>query len=137
MFYKDIDENTNKPSMTKQMREREITVCQEGQQDREGGVGREGWGVQAGSSGQASNVSLWRGANWLGAALVGFSFKHHDAGLEMEKIKKERKTRLGSFPHPGKDHPSLMSAEFSTEFKSVLRWDPCRSPRQQLQGRGC
>lgn len=41
-------------------------------------MGREGWGVQAGSSGQASNVSLWRGANWLGAALVGFSFKHHD-----------------------------------------------------------
>lgn len=29
-------------------------------------------------SGQAGNVSLWRGPSWLGAALAGFSFKHHD-----------------------------------------------------------
>lgn len=40
-----------------------------------------------GSLGQAGDISLWRGASWLGAALVGFSFEHHDSGLEMEKRK--------------------------------------------------
>lgn len=49
------------------------------------GKGREGGAGAGGSSGQAGNVSLWRGASRLGAALFGFSFKHHDSGVEMEK----------------------------------------------------
>lgn len=59
--------------------------------DQEGG--RE-WGGRGrsrqGSSGQAGDVSLWRGPDWLGAALVGFSFKHHDSGLEVVREKKKK-----------------------------------------------
>lgn len=61
---------------------------QEGQQDQGGGTGG-GGGSRRRSSGQAGNVSFWRGANWLGAALVGFSFKHHDSGLETEGGEKQ------------------------------------------------
>lgn len=46
-----------------------------------------------GSLGQAGDVSLWRGPNWLGAALVGFSFKHHDSGLEVMRKEKENNTK--------------------------------------------
>lgn len=42
-----------------------------------------------GSSGEAGNVSLWRGPGWLWTALIGFSFKHHDPGLEMKKRKQK------------------------------------------------
>lgn len=136
MLYKYIDDNTNKPPMTKQMREREITVCQEGQQDGEGGVGREGWGVQAGSSGQASDVSLWRGANWLGAALIGFSFKHHDAGLEMEKIKKERKTRLGSLIQ-GKIIPASCQQSPRQNFNLFSGGILAEAQDSSSKGRGC
>ena len=41
------------------------------------------------SSGQAGDVALGRGASGLGAALIGFSFKHHDPGLEMKKTKQK------------------------------------------------
>lgn len=51
----------------------------EGKEERREEQGWEGWGrSRQGSSGQAGNVSLWRGADWLGTALIGFSFKHHD-----------------------------------------------------------
>lgn len=58
---------------------KQITMSGAGQRVQEGGVGREsGNGSGPGSSGQAGNVSFWRRPKWLWAALVGFSFKHHD-----------------------------------------------------------
>lgn len=72
-------------------KKKDIAMSPEVQQDQEGGVGQGGQGqVPAGSSGQAGNVSLWRGTDWLGTALGGLSFKHHDAGLEMEKKNKTK-----------------------------------------------
>jgi hypothetical protein len=62
-----------------------------------------------GSSRQAGDVSLWRWASWLRAALVGFSFKHHDPGLEMKEMKGSR-----LLPSHRK-LPSLPSAASSTE----------------------
>lgn len=60
-------------------KKKDIAMSPEVQQDQEGGVGQGGQGqVPAGSSGQAGNVSLWRGTDWLGTALGGLSFKHHD-----------------------------------------------------------
>lgn len=85
MLYKEItdsvDEKTSQQRHNDQTQHtRHIGMSGEGRRGQRGGRGEGRAGqVQAGaSSGQAGNVSLWRGANWLGAALVGFSFKHHD-----------------------------------------------------------
>lgn len=46
MLYKDIEDNTNKPSMSKQMRERERSQCVK----KGSKMGREEWGGKAGES---------------------------------------------------------------------------------------
>lgn len=46
MLYKDIEDNTNKPSMTKQMRERERSQCVK----KGSKMGREEWGGKAGEA---------------------------------------------------------------------------------------
>lgn len=83
MLHKEItdsaDEKTNRHTTTKQNKQDTSQQVKKGSETRRE---EEEWGEwvrsRLGSSGQAGNVSLWRGANWLGAALVGFSFKHHD-----------------------------------------------------------
>lgn len=87
------------------------TMSQDGRAQRERRAGgRNGSPAgPAGSSRQAGDVSLWRWPGWLWAALVGFSFKHHDPGLEMKK-------RKGSRLLPShRKLPSLPSAASSTE----------------------
>ena len=108
-----------------------------GQRDQEGGTGQGGQGqVRAGSSGQAGNVSLWRGANRLGAALLGFSFKHHDSGLETEE-NKNKETGLGLPPSCRESSSSLRFAGSSAECpSSIFQQDLLGRLGPQLHGRG-
>lgn len=98
----------------------------------QGGQGQ----VRVGSSGQAGNVSLWRGANRLGAALLGFSFKHHDSGVETEK-NKNKETGLGLPPSSRESSSSLRFADSSAERpSSVFQRGLLGRLGPQLHGRG-
>lgn len=108
-------------------------MSHEGRENQE--EGRE-WGGRGrsrqGSSGQAGDVSLWRGPDWLGAALVGFSFKHHDSGLgsgEEKKKEKQHKTGLGLFSSSRErsSRPSHLQGPPQNAFASSLQGDFPRS----------